>query len=87
VRVSGADYQRLGDAAPRVTQFIGNRCHILLLERRCVALSLGLDGRHCGCSLYASRPEPCRVLERGSVECVAVLERERLHAESTPSAR
>jgi hypothetical protein len=80
VRVSGADYQRLGDVAPRVTQFIGNHCHMLLLERRCVALFVGVDGQHCGCSVYASRPEPCRVLERGSVECSAVIEREKLYA-------
>jgi Fe-S-cluster containining protein len=77
VRVSGIDYHRLGDAAAEVTQFLGNRSYMVLVERRCVALSPGFEGRACGCTVYATRPEPCRTLERGSPECRAAIDRER----------
>jgi Fe-S-cluster containining protein len=53
---------------------------MLLLDRRCIALSMGLEGKHCGCTVYASRPEPCRALLRGSAECEAVIEREQRRA-------
>jgi Fe-S-cluster containining protein len=77
VRVTGSDYSRLGERAVGVTHFEGNRCYMRLVERRCSALDGSFRERRCSCSLYDSRPEPCRALEHGSAECRAVLERER----------
>ncbi len=80
IRVSGADYERLGEAASRVTQFLGNRCYMILAGRRCAALSHDVEAHTCACTIYAVRPEACRCLERGSPECSAVIERERHRA-------
>lgn len=75
--VSGDDHQRLGDAAEDLTQFIGNRCYLRLVDGHCVALQLDVQGRAFSCAVYEQRPTPCRALERGSAQCLAVLERYR----------
>jgi hypothetical protein len=74
LQVDGDDHARLGDAAEALTTFIGNRCYLRLTERRCAALTVTSD--HYRCEVYGDRPKPCRQLERGSAECIAVLERE-----------
>jgi Fe-S-cluster containining protein len=84
IAVSGDDHLRLGDAAESSTIFVGNRCYMRMVERRCVALRGSFAERRCSCSLYETRPEACRRLERGSVGCRAVLARqgiERAHEE------
>lgn len=68
VRVSGDDYDRLGDDAERLTTFIGNRCYLRIEDGRCKALRR--DERGYPCSVYERRPETCRTLERGSAECL-----------------
>jgi hypothetical protein len=78
--VSGDDHQRLGDAAERLTHFVGNRCYMRMSERRCVGLSGSYEEKRCSCAVYETRPESCRRLERGSLECRAVLEREQARA-------
>lgn len=70
VRVTGDDHARLGDLADSLTVFIGNRCYMRLVDERCVALTQDANGRF-GCSCYATRPDVCRDLERGSSACRA----------------
>jgi Fe-S-cluster containining protein len=72
VRVSGADWTRLGDDAERVAHFVGNRAFLRMREGHCAALEL----RHSEegaveffCSIYERRPQICRDLARGSPEC------------------
>jgi Fe-S-cluster containining protein len=84
VPVSGDDHLRLGEAAEASTNFVGNRCYMRMVKRRCAALRGSFAEGRCSCSLYETRPEPCRQLERGSAECRAVLARqgtERAHEE------
>jgi hypothetical protein len=66
----------LGERAASATRFLGNRCYLRLVERRCNALAGSFGERRCSCTLYNSRPEACRALVRGSAECRAVLDRE-----------
>lgn len=69
VRVTGDDRARLGDAlAERYTDFIGHRCYMRLRDGHCAALEVRPDGDFA-CAVYASRPEVCRALERGSAAC------------------
>src|SRR5689334_7994445 len=70
-RVTGDDYERLGDAASLVT-FIGNQA-FMRIERadgigRCIALALDATGTFA-CTIYDRRPAVCRDLERGSPAC------------------
>jgi Fe-S-cluster containining protein len=79
VRVSGDDYARLGDDAASMTVFEGNRCYMRMHEGHCASLVRAPSGRFA-CGSYATRPEPCRDLERGSTACDA----ERLRKLATP---
>jgi uncharacterized protein len=83
--VTGEDHFRLGDAAETLTEFIGNRCYMRLVEGRCIALRTRVQGKPYVCSVYAARPTLCRTLERGSPACLAVLERAYERARSTSS--
>lgn len=67
VRVTGDDHARLGEAAERLTTFIGHRCYMRMTNGHCAALDVTAEGFPC--SVYAARPEICRALERGSPEC------------------
>lgn len=78
--INGADYGRLGEASATLTHFLGNRCYLRLVNGRCIALRSNIDGKAWSCSVYVARPTLCRVLERGSIECLAVLERQRASA-------
>lgn len=74
VRVSGADWERLGADADRVAAFIGNRAYLRMHDGRCAALEtrVAADGapEHF-CTIYERRPQVCRDLARGSPECEA----------------
>jgi Fe-S-cluster containining protein len=70
VRVTGDDHARLGEAAERLTQFIGNRCYMRMEAGRCAALEITADGRYV-CTVYPNRPATCRDLERGGPACEA----------------
>lgn len=77
VRVSGADWTRLGDAAERLAHFIGSRAYMRMEDGHCAALVVSLtpDGRpQHHCSIYERRPQICRDLARGSMECHGELE-------------
>lgn len=72
VRVSGDDWARLGDAAPKVAQFIGHRAYLRMHDGHCAALEIKTldDGRRdFFCTIYDRRPQICRDLARGSPEC------------------
>jgi Fe-S-cluster containining protein len=75
-RVTGDDYERLGDDAERLVTFLGNQAFMRLEDfgaespiGRCAALVLDpASGRYL-CSVYERRPAVCRELERGSPAC------------------
>mgnify|MGYP005820382823 CR=1 FL=1 len=70
--VTGGDHARLGEAAERLTQFVGNRCYMRMEGGHCAALEITEGGRFV-CSVYAARPATCRELERGGPACQAEL--------------
>lgn len=68
VTVTGADYDRLGDAIGNaLVCFDGNQAFMRMELGRCAALQL--EGGRFLCAIYDRRPEICRMLERGSPEC------------------
>lgn len=69
VRVFGADWERMDDKARELTHFIGNRCFMRLAEGHCAALVIEPEKGLFVCSIYPSRPDTCRSLERGSGQC------------------
>jgi uncharacterized protein len=85
VRVTGADWARLGEAAERVAHFTGrgNEAYMRMTDGHCAALEVRPhpDGEaEYFCTLYDRRPEICRTLARGSPECAG----ERALKQSTP---
>lgn len=87
-RVSGDDYERLGDDAERLVSFIGNQAFMRIEHDgaeppvgRCAALLLDATTGTYLCSVYERRPEVCRALDRGSPACAAE------HASKRPRAR
>jgi Fe-S-cluster containining protein len=70
-RVTGDDYERLGDDAEALVVFVANRAFMRIVgspgARRCIALE-AKDGRF-SCRVYGKRPQVCRDLERGSPAC------------------
>lgn len=81
MRVTGADWTRLGDDAERVAHFAGrgNEAFMRMSAGHCAALAVRLtaagEGENAGgvreffCTLYEYRPQICRDLARGSPEC------------------
>jgi len=72
VRVTGADWERLGSDAERVARFIGNRAYMRMVDGHCAALDVRTapdGGREFFCTIYEKRPQVCRDLARGSPEC------------------
>lgn len=76
VPVDGDDYERLGEVAATLTQFIGNRCYMRMNDGHCAALRLCEDGNFV-CAAYASRPRICRDLARGGPACAVELAEKR----------
>jgi Fe-S-cluster containining protein len=72
VRVTGDDYERLGEAAEAFVNFIGNRAYMRLAGGHCAALRVELEGRFV-CTVYERRPQACRDLERASPQCAGEL--------------
>jgi Fe-S-cluster containining protein len=70
VRVSGDDFERLGSQAEPLTAFVGNRAYMRMIDGHCAALRVDRAARRFVCTIYEARPEICRVLERGSPECL-----------------
>jgi Fe-S-cluster containining protein len=71
VRVSGDDYERLGDRAADLVWFDGTRAHMRMHEGHCSALQIDSKNRQYLCSVYETRPQVCRDLARGSSACLA----------------
>jgi uncharacterized protein len=73
VRVTGADWTRLGAAAERVAHFTGrgNEAYMRMAEGHCAALVVrsAQGGPEFFCTIYEHRPQICRDLARGSPEC------------------
>lgn len=74
VRVTGADWTRLGDAAERLAHFIGrgNEAYMKMSDGHCAALDVRVDANQqveYFCTIYDRRPQICRDLARGSPEC------------------
>ncbi len=76
VRVTGADWSRLGEGAEKWAHFVGHRAYLRMEDGHCAALALRAaeDGAvEYFCRIYDQRPEICRALERGSPSCEAEL--------------
>jgi Fe-S-cluster containining protein len=69
IRVTGNDYDRLGERAEDLVHFIGNQAFMRMAAYRCVALEFDANCSKFACSVYAQRPAACRELESGSSAC------------------
>ena len=69
LRVTGEDYDRLGEEAERLTRFIENRAYMRMEGGRCAALRVDVEQGHFVCSVYENRPRICADLERGGSAC------------------
>lgn len=70
--MTGDDHERLGEAAETFVSFIGNRAYMRLSDGHCAALRIELTGRFV-CTVYETRPDACRDLERTSPHCAGEL--------------
>lgn len=61
----------MGEGGTGLTHFIGNRCYMRLVDGHCGALGVAAAAPRFACGVYETRPETCRLLERGSPECLA----------------
>jgi hypothetical protein len=71
VRVSGDDYARLAARADSLVWFDGNRAYMRMSEGHCSALVIDARSGQFVCGVYATRPQLCRDLARGSGACLA----------------
>jgi uncharacterized protein len=68
VRVTGDDYERLGERAEELVRFEGNRAFMRMADGHCAALRL--ETGQLVCSAYETRPQTCRDLARSSGACL-----------------
>jgi Fe-S-cluster containining protein len=71
VRVSGDDYARLAERADSLVRFDGNRAYMRMSDGHCSALVIDPHSEQFVCGVYATRPQLCRELARGSGACLA----------------
>lgn len=71
VRVTGDDYTRLAERAGDLVWFDGIRAYMRMADGHCGALELDGTTGELSCNAYATRPQICRDLERGSSQCDA----------------
>jgi hypothetical protein len=71
VRVTGDDWKRLEQDAPRVAHFIENRAYMRMTAGHCASLEIRTraGSTEFFCTVYATRPQICRDLGRGTAEC------------------
>ncbi len=69
VPVSGDDYARLGDDAVAFVAWTENLAFMRIEDGHCAALRLDEVTRSFVCTPYATRPQVCRDLARGSKAC------------------
>lgn len=70
VRVSGDDYERLGDLGETLVHFVENKAYLRMIDGHCAALVIDVENAAFVCSAYDVRPSICRDLDRGSPQCV-----------------
>jgi hypothetical protein len=68
--VTGDDYARLGEGAEALVSFDGVRAHMRMVAGHCGALQVDARSGQFVCSVYATRPQVCRDLARGSGACL-----------------
>ncbi len=76
VRVTGADWDRLGAEADHWAHFLGHRAFMRMTDGHCAALAVRRGaggGPDFFCTIYAQRPQVCRDLDRGSPQCAGEL--------------
>ncbi|MCF7686928.1 MAG: YkgJ family cysteine cluster protein [Cephaloticoccus sp.] len=74
VRITGKDWTRLGDRVEALAHFIGHRAYMRMQDDHCAALALRRDAAdqpEYFCTIYEQRPQVCRDLQRGSLQCAA----------------
>lgn len=72
MRVSGDDYARLAARAESLVWFDEqNRAYMRMSEGHCSALVIDAPSGQFVCGVYATRPQLCRDLARGSGACLA----------------
>ena len=69
VRVTGDDYDRLGEEVEQLVHFIENRAYMQMRNGHCAALEFDGAAGQWACQVYTNRPQTCRDLERGSPAC------------------
>lgn len=69
VRVTGHDHARLAERAEELVAFDGHRAYMRMTDGHCAALNIEPVSGRFFCSAYATRPEICRDLARGSGAC------------------
>lgn len=72
VTVTGNDWSRLGNAAETFADFCGRDAYMRMDSYHCAALKPRQTGPgevEYFCTLYPQRPQICRDVKRGSVEC------------------
>jgi len=74
VRVTGDDYERLGERAEVLVRFDGFRGYMRMADGHCGALVIDAASGRWRCGDYAARPQVCRELARSSGECLAELD-------------
>ncbi len=77
VPVSGDDHERMGERAEELTQFVGNRAFMKMVDGHCAALRIVVASREFVCDAYAIRPSTCRDLVRGESACRGELDSKR----------
>ena len=77
VPVVGSDHTRLGDQVDVLTVFDGHRCYMRMHDGHCAALVVDVTSQNFVCSIYETRPDVCRELERGGPACRAELHEKR----------
>jgi hypothetical protein len=70
VRVTGDDHERLGGRSEELVWFDGNRAYMRMIDGHCAALRIEASSGQLVCSVYATRPQTCRDLARGSGACL-----------------
>ncbi len=74
MRVFGSDHERLGDEGEQWIRFDGIRAYMRMTDGHCSALSSESSSGRLVCLTYATRPQVCRDLERGSGACQGELD-------------
>jgi Fe-S-cluster containining protein len=70
VHVSGDDHARLAEHADELVRFDGIHAFMRMVDGHCGALGIDATSGEFVCGAYATRPQVCRDLARGSGACL-----------------